>query len=368
MTQVFIAFAQQDKPIAEKIAYALTHAGFTPWLDMQEAWKETINKAIQDASCVIALLSPSAKQAHYLEYQIGFATGLGKKIFPVLIEGDVENSTPSQMGAMHYLDARSNTDYDLLISTIREHIKPHSDLKKITTTTTAAAIAKALAKRQTLKIFISYQRDNQPIVERLVAHLQNMGHKVWYDQQLIEGHKWWDSILAEIRECDLCITALSPTYLDSQACRLEYEYAHDLNKRILPIEIVSVGAYYQLPIQLQAYQIVKLLTIDETSETKLNDVFDKLDKPAPPPKRLPKAPEMPVHQLTLLKDQAEAKQLGDNDAQLLLIAKLENYLFGENANDRDLARKILVNLKKRKDILYANGEKITRLLKQSEVE
>ncbi len=52
------------------------------------------------------------------------------------------------------------------------------------------------------------------------------------------------------------------------------------------------------------------------------------------PNPLPKQPDMPVHPLSILKDQAEAKELGDDNAQRLLIAKLEDYLFGDNESDR----------------------------------
>ena len=365
MADIFLSYASQDQLKANNIASKLHDAGFTVWIDDSfnndsVTSKTYVVEEIQNAICMIVLLSPSAKKARSVNMYIDIARILNKTIFPVLIAGDQQSSVPPQLINSQYIDARQSTDYKLLIMVIRGYLAFIPQPSEIE----SSKIAKALSQKSPLKIFLSYQRDNQAIIENLVARLGRLGHTVWYDQHLTGGHQWWESILEQIRQCDLFITAVSPTYLDSEACRLEYGYAHDLHKRILPIEIVSVGSYYELPTELQAIQIVKLPLIDDTTEAKLNAVFDKLERPAPMPKRLPTPPKMPVHPLSLLKDQAEAKNLGDSDAQLLLISKIEVYLFSDNAKDQVLAHKLLVNLKKRNDIFHAGGEKITRLLNQ----
>ncbi|MCL4253904.1 MAG: protein kinase [Anaerolineae bacterium] len=217
-----------------------------------------------------------------------------------------------------------------------------------------------------IKLFLSYRRTNQMIVEALVKVFKQMDHIVWYDQHLTGGQKWWDTILEEIQECDLFVPILSPEYLESYPCKLEYEYAHQLNKRILPIEVISVGDYRQLPSQLQAYQIVKIHHITPTTQTLLEDAFNKLKSPIPMPNPLPIPPEAPISELSKLKDRAEAPNLGDIDSQLLLISKLEVYLVGDSIEDRIFVYDILKNLQVNRDIFKQASDKIARLLAEYE--
>jgi hypothetical protein len=356
MADIFLAYSRLDKEVADEIASQLIDAGFNIFTNEGlgiSLSERDIEYNIRKSICLVVILTAHEKNS-FLNAHISFAQDIQKPILPILIDGDAQSNIPFGLRYYQYLDFRHSRNYEILVDEMKQFL-PLIPID-------SSKIAKVVSQKSPLKIFISYQRDNQDIIENLVALLGRMGHTVWYDQHITGGHQWWESILIEIQKCDLFITAVSPTYLDSEACRLEYGYAHDLHKRILPIEIVAVGSYYELPTPLQAINIVKLLEITASSETMLIEVFDKLPKPSAMPKRLPTPPKMPVHPLSLLKDQAEAKNLGDSDAQLLLITKIEEYLFSDNANDKILAHKLLVNLKKRKDIFHAGGEKITRLL------
>src|ERR1041384_4491565 len=106
-----------------------------------------------------------------------------------------------------------------------------------------------------MNIFISYSSKDRSVVETLASDLALLGHTIWFDRELTGGHEWWNDILATIRACDLFIFALTPLSLDSYPCRLEYEYAHQLQKRILPIMLTSIEAR-RLPQALQRLQFV----------------------------------------------------------------------------------------------------------------
>ena len=354
MVNIFLSYSKSDQDKANQIALRLQEAGFNVFknntIGIDSMWKDEINESTEP-KCMVVLLSPHTKESVWVNTEIRLAHKNNLFILPVLIDGDVRDSIPPNLKRSQFIDVRHSSGYGLLVNSIRGHFASISYEKSTNKNNSPS------------QIFISYQRQNQNIVENLVSILQDMNHTVWYDQHLTSGHKWWDGICAEIRNCDLFITALSPTYLDSEACRLEYEYAYQLNKRILPIEIVKIRSYYELPVPLQAIQVQPLLHIDDSAKSIFTTIFEKLPPFIDMPNPLPKQPDMPVHPLSILKDQAEAKDLGDDNAQRLLIAKLEDYLFGDNESDRELARKILINLKKRKDILYATGEKIARLLK-----
>jgi len=82
------------------------------------------------------------------------------------------------------------------------------------------------------RIFITYNRRNLDAVTALAHDLEDAGHHVWFDQAVAGGHRWWDSILAQVRGCDLFIFALTLESLESHACRQELDYAVRLRKTI----------------------------------------------------------------------------------------------------------------------------------------
>src|ERR1043166_7015282 len=90
------------------------------------------------------------------------------------------------------------------------------------------------------RVFVSYSRNNLDAVTQLVEELQAMGINTWHDQTLTGGQRWWDNILANIRECELFIFVLSPESWDSEACRSELTYVAQLSRPILPV-LISDG-------------------------------------------------------------------------------------------------------------------------------
>jgi len=87
------------------------------------------------------------------------------------------------------------------------------------------------------KVFVSYSRNNLDVVTQLVEDLQAIGMTAWHDQTLTGGQRWWDNILANIRDCDVFIFALSPESWESEACRSELSYVCELGKPILPVRV-----------------------------------------------------------------------------------------------------------------------------------
>ena len=75
------------------------------------------------------------------------------------------------------------------------------------------------------KIFLSYNRKGAALVEGLIEDLEELGHDVWFDQELSGGVDWWDRILTEIRGRDLFVLVLTKESLDSLACKREWGYA-----------------------------------------------------------------------------------------------------------------------------------------------
>ena len=62
------------------------------------------------------------------------------------------------------------------------------------------------------RVFVSYSRTNREIVTEIIQDVQAVGIDTWHDQTLTGGQRWRDSILANIRESDIFVCALSPQY------------------------------------------------------------------------------------------------------------------------------------------------------------
>ena len=213
-----------------------------------------------------------------------------------------------------------------------------------------------------LSIFVSYKRDDQKQMEQIITLLRKMGHDVWYDQHISGGQKWWDKILEEIRNATLFMTAISPLYLESYPCQLEYQYAHALHKRILPIEIIPIGDYRVLPTQLQEYNIIQAYQVNSTLVDKLNNGFLNLKPVIPMPDPLPTPPPAPISELSKLNERIQTEELGGMNEQMLIITQLEIHLLSDIEKDKVFAYEILRVLQVRREITRVASDKISRLI------
>jgi len=124
------------------------------------------------------------------------------------------------------------------------------------------------------KIFISYQRQQQPQIEELAAALTKTGaYEVWFDQELQGGQKWWEEIIRRIDNANVLILALSQSYFTSDYCRREWQYAHDRNKVLIPIKIDPALPYADIPHDISKWQIMPY-DGQHTQFQKLNKAID----------------------------------------------------------------------------------------------
>jgi hypothetical protein len=209
-----------------------------------------------------------------------------------------------------------------------------------------------------MDIFISYASKNRATVNKLAEDLADIGHSVWFDKQLSGAQHWWNEILAKILDCDLFIFALTPESLDSNPCRLEYQYAYQLGKRILPVLLSEVNTRL-VPPELGAIQFVDYRADDKKAALALNRALNLLPPPQPLPDSLPTPPAIPFSPLAEISVQLDAPAL-DADQQRLLVSKLSEFL--RNPDTADDARTLLYRLRRRADLLASVDREIERSL------
>jgi len=92
MSKVFISYAQSDRDKVAQFVQALRTTNITGWLDATDiSAGDDISSAVRDAlrgaSAVIVFMSNNALNNRWVQFEIGAAEALEKRIIPVILSG-----------------------------------------------------------------------------------------------------------------------------------------------------------------------------------------------------------------------------------------------------------------------------------------
>lgn len=126
----FISYSREDANLQRRIIAELRGRGINVWVDIENlipgspAWEREIERSIRGAAGVIALLSPDAHDSEWVRREISFAEQNDKRVFPVLIRGDEDDSIPLRLSNHQRVDLRRNfqTGLDELDNALRDHL------------------------------------------------------------------------------------------------------------------------------------------------------------------------------------------------------------------------------------------------------
>ena len=209
-----------------------------------------------------------------------------------------------------------------------------------------------------MSIFISYARKDRAAAETLRHDLERARSSVWLDDELTGGQAWWETILGQIRSCDLFVFALSPDSLRSKACQSELRYAIELKRPLLPVMVREVS------VQLAPAAIADTQIIDyteRTADSAVALVTAAVNHPAAPalPEQLPAPPPPPLSYMNPYREQIQSNDLSYRDQAQVVLA-LRGHL--QDEDERDTARVLLVDLRRRPDIVESIARDIDELL------
>lgn len=88
-------------------------------------------------------------------------------------------------------------------------------------------------------VFISYKRQDRPVVERLAGALQQLGFDVWWDFELLSGEDFRQVIRAVIDQCRAAVVVWSRASVESGFVLDEASYALRLG-RLCPVRVEAV--------------------------------------------------------------------------------------------------------------------------------
>ena len=113
-------------------------------------------------------------------------------------------------------------------------------------------------------VFISYSREDQQQVVRMVEYLREQGLSVWMDETDIHGATMWtEEIVEAIHKCNLFILAISRHSTGSKNVVKELALASEREKIILPIYLEQCDIPKNMEYQLAGIQNIALHTLDK---------------------------------------------------------------------------------------------------------
>lgn len=208
-----------------------------------------------------------------------------------------------------------------------------------------------------MKIFISYARLNMTTAEALVRDLHALGHQAFYDQDLTGGQRWWDTLLDQIQAADVFIPVLSDEYRESQACRVEAEWADSLHVSFLPVftEAQLPGMYD--PIIAEANWV----GYDEEDRDALADLARGVSSVTrrTPPEPLPPRPAIPLSYLVMMEREIRGEDELGRHRQLAIVSDLRSKL---GTRESSGARELLQALRERPDVTFEVATTVDGLL------
>lgn len=215
-----------------------------------------------------------------------------------------------------------------------------------------------------MRFFVSYSRRDQAKINPLAKRLNQLGHETWLDDRLSGGQAWWDEILANIRNADALLFALSEASLESQACSLEREYARSLGKPLLPVAVDAVQPQL-LPPDLAAIHFVDYSTPGEDAAIQLAGALTRMPAAPPLPDPLPAPPPIPVSYLSDLSQKIFAPSLSLEE-QRSLVASLDEAMRRSKTlrdpDDYEAALDLLHKLEQRSDLYAETARRITEVV------
>ena len=196
-----------------------------------------------------------------------------------------------------------------------------------------------------MKIFLSYSNANHKRAAILLEDLEDMGHDVWFDEELKGGKRWWNRILKNIRESDCFLFILTPEWFADEITGLLVDYALLLGKNLLPVQMSTLNID-SLPEQFADLEIVDYRQRDMASLKILVRAMTLMPPPAALPDPLPEAPLHVLSPLDPIIKNLRKKSLSLQE-QHTILADLRKLI--SEAVEITAARNLLLDLKNHPD-------------------
>ena len=243
--------------------------------------QEELNSILRQMQLfVIPVTSNLLYQKNYAkDVEIPFALEHHIPLLPLLLEDGVEERFNEVFNNLQVLNKKRQS-----VAAI-----PYTERlgKFLETVLVGDKLAKQVRAAFSSYIFLSYRQKDRMHAQELMRLI----HKddscrdiaIWYDEYLVPGENFNNSILNAIRISDLFVMVITPNILteDNYVINCEYPYAATLGKQVIPVEMVSTprnelqNCFPDIPESVNVYDnktLSRILSalVPRTSSTKNN--------------------------------------------------------------------------------------------------
>ena len=288
LSQVFLAAADEDEVIKEKIRKTLMRESITVWTNKTDiktgtGFEKAINQGIEGADNFVYLISLDSLQSEYCQQELNQALANNKRIIPLLVAETDFKLIPLELKKLQFIDftqSENEAEYRFSTDKLLQELKKESsyyEKHKILLVKARkwqkqnqnpslllrgyniqhfAAWLKVAKQREdypplplqeefitaslnqseasSLEVFISYSRTDSDLARKINDALQELGKTTWFDQESIAtGTDFQQEINRGIASSDNFLFIISPKSVNSPYCAGEVEYAKNLGKRFI---------------------------------------------------------------------------------------------------------------------------------------
>jgi formylglycine-generating enzyme required for sulfatase activity len=115
-THVFISYSRENLPDVRRITTDLLNAGLNVWIDQAGLkagtadWEQALRDAIEGASAVLFMASPTARRSAYVRDELAIAQAKNRAIYPVWVAGEERTDcVPMGLGYVQLVDVRGSS-------------------------------------------------------------------------------------------------------------------------------------------------------------------------------------------------------------------------------------------------------------------
>jgi TolB protein len=143
----FMSYSREDTVKQRRVIKELRERGINIWVDIENltpgtpTWEREIERAIRASTGLVVLLSPESNNSEWVRREISFGEQHRKRIFPVLIEGEDDTSTPLRLANHQRVDLR--TKFEAGLDELAIALKEYIGVKQEIATKSFPAIQKA---------------------------------------------------------------------------------------------------------------------------------------------------------------------------------------------------------------------------------
>ncbi|MEL7432882.1 MAG: toll/interleukin-1 receptor domain-containing protein [Chloroflexota bacterium] len=132
MTHIFISYSRRDTDYVEQLERRLASEGFQVWRDNHirtgDAWWQVVKANIESCSAIVVVMSPAAAESLWVMRETAIADYLGKRAFPLLLDGSATDDAWSIYSFVHHTDVQ---DGRLPDATFYDHLARFSPRRKL---------------------------------------------------------------------------------------------------------------------------------------------------------------------------------------------------------------------------------------------